>query len=141
MIPKKSLDLVLDKSITLTTTAPNDNAKSISVQCSVPPSWWHLPRTFHSFIFHSQITFNMWRPLITSLWKGLRNEKMLWAHSHLALKVEPTLAHLKLLYVTWLLSGQPGKNQTYQFLTLFKEAQRIKYIHHENIFLILVLLG
>ena len=33
MIPKKSLDSVLDKSITLTITAPNDNAKSISVQC------------------------------------------------------------------------------------------------------------
>ena len=33
MIPKKSLDSVLDKSIILTITAPNDNAKSISVQC------------------------------------------------------------------------------------------------------------
>ena len=33
MIPKKSLDSVLDKSIILTKTAPNDNAKSISVQC------------------------------------------------------------------------------------------------------------
>ena len=31
MIPKKSLDSVLDKSIILTITAPNDNAKSISV--------------------------------------------------------------------------------------------------------------
>ena len=34
MIPKKSLDSVLDKSIILTITAPNDNAKSISVQCA-----------------------------------------------------------------------------------------------------------
>ena len=34
MIPKKSLDSVLDKSIILTKTAPNDNAKSISVQCA-----------------------------------------------------------------------------------------------------------
>ena len=33
MIPKKSLDSVLDQSIILTKTAPNDNAKSISVQC------------------------------------------------------------------------------------------------------------
>ena len=33
MISKKSLDSVLDKSIILTITAPNDNAKSISVQC------------------------------------------------------------------------------------------------------------
>ena len=32
MIPKKSLDSVLDKSIILTITAPNDNAKSISVK-------------------------------------------------------------------------------------------------------------
>ena len=37
MIPKKSLDSVLDKSIILTKTAPNDNAKSISVQCAPPP--------------------------------------------------------------------------------------------------------
>ena len=35
MIPKKSLDSVLDKSIILTITAPNDNAKSISVQCAL----------------------------------------------------------------------------------------------------------
>ena len=34
MIPKKSLDSVLEKSIILTVTAPNDNAKSISVQCA-----------------------------------------------------------------------------------------------------------
>ena len=34
MISKKSLDSVLDKSIILTITAPNDNAKSISVQCA-----------------------------------------------------------------------------------------------------------
>ena len=34
MIPKKFLDSVLDKSIILTITAPNDNAKSISVQCA-----------------------------------------------------------------------------------------------------------
>ena len=34
MIPKRSLDSVLDKSIILTITAPNDNAKSISVQCA-----------------------------------------------------------------------------------------------------------
>ena len=34
MIPKKSLDSVLDQSIILTKTAPNDNAKSISVQCA-----------------------------------------------------------------------------------------------------------
>ena len=33
MIPKKFLDSVLDKSIILTITALNDNAKSISVQC------------------------------------------------------------------------------------------------------------
>ena len=33
MISKKSLVPVLDKSIILTITAPNDNAKSISVQC------------------------------------------------------------------------------------------------------------
>ena len=33
MIRKKSLDSILDKSIILTITAPNDNAKSISVQC------------------------------------------------------------------------------------------------------------
>ena len=33
MISKKSLVAVLDKSIILTITAPNDNAKSISVQC------------------------------------------------------------------------------------------------------------
>ena len=32
MIPKKSLVSVLDKSIILTITSPNDNAKSISVQ-------------------------------------------------------------------------------------------------------------
>ena len=32
MIPKKSLESVLYKSIILTITAPNDNAKSISVQ-------------------------------------------------------------------------------------------------------------
>ena len=37
MIPKKPLDSVLDKSIILTITAPNDNAKSISVQCAPPP--------------------------------------------------------------------------------------------------------
>ena len=37
MIPKKSLDSVLDKSIILTKTAPNDNAKSVSVQCAPPP--------------------------------------------------------------------------------------------------------
>ena len=37
MIPKKSLDSVLDKSIILTITAPNDNAKSISVQCGGGP--------------------------------------------------------------------------------------------------------
>ena len=36
MIPKKSLDSVLDQSIILTKTAPNDNAKSISVQCAPP---------------------------------------------------------------------------------------------------------
>ena len=36
MIPKMSLDSVLDKSIILTKTAPNDNAKSISVQCRGP---------------------------------------------------------------------------------------------------------
>ena len=34
---KKSLDSVLDKSIILTITAPNDNAKSISVQCAPAP--------------------------------------------------------------------------------------------------------
>ena len=39
MIPKKSLDSVLDKSIILTITAPNDNAKSISVQCAPPPDF------------------------------------------------------------------------------------------------------
>ena len=33
MISKKSLVPVLDKSIILIITAPNDNAKSISVQC------------------------------------------------------------------------------------------------------------
>ena len=33
MIPKKSLDSVLDISIILTIAAPNDNVKSISVQC------------------------------------------------------------------------------------------------------------
>ena len=38
MISKKSLVPVLDKSIILTITAPNDNAKSISVQCGPPPS-------------------------------------------------------------------------------------------------------
>ena len=32
-MPKKSLETVLDKSIILTITAPNDNAKLISVQC------------------------------------------------------------------------------------------------------------
>ena len=37
MIPKKSLDSVLDKSIIPTITAPNDNAKSISAQCAPPP--------------------------------------------------------------------------------------------------------
>ena len=36
MISKKSLDSVLDKSIILTITAPNDNAKLISVQCAGP---------------------------------------------------------------------------------------------------------
>ena len=35
MIPKRSLDSVLEKSIILTKTAPNDNAKSISVQCAL----------------------------------------------------------------------------------------------------------
>ena len=35
MISKKSLVAVLDKSIILTITAPNDNAKSISVQCAL----------------------------------------------------------------------------------------------------------
>ena len=39
MIPKKSLDSVLDQSIILTKTAPNDNAKSISVQCAPPASF------------------------------------------------------------------------------------------------------
>ena len=34
MIPKKSLDSVLDKSIILTIAAPNDNAKLISLQCT-----------------------------------------------------------------------------------------------------------
>ena len=38
MIPKKSLETVLDKSVILTITAPNDNAKSISVQCAPPAS-------------------------------------------------------------------------------------------------------
>ena len=42
MIPKKSLDSVLDKSIIWTKTAPNDNAKSISVQCAPPPGIDHL---------------------------------------------------------------------------------------------------
>ena len=39
MITKKSLDSVLDQSIILTKTAPNDNAKSISVQCAPPLEW------------------------------------------------------------------------------------------------------
>ena len=47
MIPKKSLDSVLDKSIILTITAPNDNAKSISVQCEgVRPA---RPRSYLDF--------------------------------------------------------------------------------------------
>ena len=44
MIPKKSLDSVLDQSIILTKTAPNDNAKSISVQCGGGAS--NYPRPF-----------------------------------------------------------------------------------------------
>ena len=39
---QKSLDSVLDKSIILTITAPNGNAKSISVQCA--------PFDFHTFL-------------------------------------------------------------------------------------------
>ena len=45
MIPKKSLDSVLDKSIILTITAPNDNAKSISVQCAGGKDYAHLITT------------------------------------------------------------------------------------------------
>ena len=41
MIPKKSLDSVLDKSIILTKTAPNDNAKLISVHCAPLPAFLH----------------------------------------------------------------------------------------------------
>ena len=40
MIPKKSLDSVLDKSIILTKTTSNDNAKSISVQCVCGGGGW-----------------------------------------------------------------------------------------------------
>ena len=45
MIPKKSLDSVLDKSIILTITAPNDNAKSISVQCGGGVDYAHYNTT------------------------------------------------------------------------------------------------
>ena len=44
MIPKKSMDSVLDKSIILTITAPNDNAKSISVQCAGGGGYVECPR-------------------------------------------------------------------------------------------------
>jgi hypothetical protein len=37
MISKKSLVAVLDKSIILTITAPNDNANQDPVQCAPPP--------------------------------------------------------------------------------------------------------
>ena len=53
MIPKKSLDSVLDQSIILTKTAPNDNAKSISVQCEgvqmVPVVFWMFLSIFMIF--------------------------------------------------------------------------------------------
>ena len=38
MISKKSLVAVLDKSIILTITAPNDNANQDPVQCAPPPT-------------------------------------------------------------------------------------------------------
>ena len=41
MILKKSLDSVFDKFIILTKTAPNDNAKSISVQCVRGANYTH----------------------------------------------------------------------------------------------------
>ena len=47
MISKKSLVAVLDKSIILTITAPNDNAKSISVQCGgESKNWKNVPTSF-----------------------------------------------------------------------------------------------
>ena len=63
MIPKKSLDSVLDKSIILRITDPNDNAKSISVQCAplrseLPKPGWeidhHAPKSPTSLLSYSR---------------------------------------------------------------------------------------
>ena len=51
MIPKKSLDSVLDKSIILTITAPNDNANQDPVQCA--PLFW-----VNTVVFGDKDNFN-----------------------------------------------------------------------------------
>ena len=60
MIPKKSLDSVLDKSIILTKTAPNDNAKSISVQCAPGGAFQNLGgRTPHTRLTSTKMFTNL----------------------------------------------------------------------------------
>jgi hypothetical protein len=50
MMPKKSLDSVLDKYIILTITAPNDNSKSISVQCGRGFDFYELREKYYYFL-------------------------------------------------------------------------------------------